>query len=252
MAWENEIASIENYYADLLIIQYRNKPKARATIKLGVDLYLTDGLVFDLQNVLDIDTAVGVQLDLIGKILGCNRNIFGFNIDKKYFSFEKDPSHIDIVADYAALQAYDTTGLADGVIIKVTSDSNYDNETTFYKLTSGAWVYLENSEISYGFSDVNQLSQGLWKNYRNSIGSAYALADSDYRLLLKFKALYNIRRGSWGDLDTLYYKAFGNDVVIVNNKDLTISYTVSLNASLAYKVAEFLGYIQPPLGIGVV
>ena len=103
MAWEDEIESIENYYADLIIIQYRNKPKARATIKLGADLYLVDGLVFDLQNVLDIDIAQGTQLDLIGKILGCSRNIFGFNIDKKYFSFEKDLPHIDTVADNAFL-----------------------------------------------------------------------------------------------------------------------------------------------------
>lgn len=195
MAWENEIESIEDYYADLLIIQYRNKLKARATIKLGVNLYLADGLVFDLQNVLDIDTAQGAQLDLIGKILGCDRNIFGFNINKKYFTFEK-------------------TG-------------------------------------AYGYSDVNALSEGLWKNYRNSTASAYALGDSDYRLLLKFKALYNLRRGSWGDLDRLYYKAFGEDVVIVNNKNLTVSYTVSANASLAFQAANFLGYIQPPLGIGV-
>lgn len=200
MAWEEEKASIENYYADLLIIQYRNKPKARATIKLGVDLYLTDGLVFDLQNVLDINTAFGAQLDLIGKILGCNRNIFGFNINKKYFTFEKTSAY-------------------------------------------GYSYYDSNHE--------NQLSKGLWKNYRNSTASAYGLEDKDYRLLLKFKALYNLRRGSWGDLDRLYYKAFGNDVVIVNNKDLTISYTVSGNASIAFQAANYLGYIQPPLGIGV-
>ena len=199
MAWDTEIESIENYYANLLIIQYRNKTKARATIKLGVDLYLGDGIVFDLQNVLDIDTAKGQQLDLIGKILGCNRNIFGYNVDKKYFSFEKDPPYIDTVADYAALQAYDTTGLSDGDIIKVLEDSNYDDATTLYKWDSdnSAWVYVEDSEVSYGYSYYdnnhdNQLSEGLWKSYRNSIGSAYALSDSDYRLLLKFKALYNL------------------------------------------------------------
>lgn len=254
MAWESEIASIENYYANLLIIQYRNKPKARATIKLGVDLYIGDGIVFDLQNVLDIDTAGYAQLDLIGKILGCSRNIFGFNIDKKYFSFEKDPPYIDTVADYAALLAYDTTGLADGDVIKVEQDSNYGNATTLYQWDSdnSAWVYLENSEISYGFSDVNQLSEGLWKSYQNSTGSAFALSNEDYRKLLKFKALYNLRRGSWGDLDTLYYKAFGDEVTIVNNYNGTISYNVSPDASIAYQVANFLGYIQPPMGVGVV
>lgn len=205
MAWEEEIASVENYYADLIIIQYRNKPKARATIQLGVDLYLADGLVFDLQNVLNIDEAKGAQLDLIGKILGCNRNIFGFNLNRKFFSFEK-----------------------------------------------------EDPEISYGYSyedkNTHEIveSEGFWKTYKNSIGSAFALLDDDYRLLLKFKALYNLRRGSWGDMDRMYYRAFGNDVEIVNNLNATISYNVSENASLAFRAAEFLGYIKPPLGIGIV
>lgn len=199
MTWEDEIASVENYYADLIIIQYRNKPKARATIKLGANLYLADGLVFDLQNVLDIDTAQGAQLDLIGKILGCNRNIFGFNLNKKYFSFEKEPP-----------------------------------------------------EISYGYSDKNALSEGLWKSYRNSIGSAFALFDDDYRKLLKFKALYNLRRASWGDMDEMYYRAFGNEVEMINNLDATVSYNIDANASVAFQVADFLGYIKPPLGIGIV
>lgn len=252
MAWENEIASIENYYADLIIIQYRNKPKARATIKLGVDLYLADGLAFDLQNVLDIDTAVGAQLDIIGKILGCNRNIFGFNIDKKYFSFEKNPPYIDTVADYTALLAYDTTDVNTDDIILVEEDTNHDDKATLYQWDGAAWQYVEDSQISYGFSDKNALSEGYWKNYRNSIASAFALGDSDYRLLLKFKAIYNLRRGSWGDMDEMYYRAFGNDVEMINNLDATVSYNVDANASLAFQVANFLGYIQPPLGIGIV
>ena len=53
-------------------------------------------------------------------------------------------------------------------------------------------------------------------------------------------------------MDRMYYKAFGNDVEIVNNFDATISYNISENASLAFQVAEFLGYIKPPLGIGIV
>lgn len=252
MAWEDEIASVENYYADLIIIQYRNKPKARATVKLGADLYLADGLVFDLQNVLNIDTAIGVQLDLIGKILGCNRNIFGLNIDKKYFSFEKDLSHIDTVADYAALLAYDTTDISVDDVILVESDTNHNNKATLYKWDGAAWNYVEDSRISYGYSDKNTLSVGLWKSYRNSIGSAFTLLDSDYRPLLKFKALYNLRKGSWAEMDEIYYRVFGNDLEIINNFDATISYNVSPDISLAYQVANYLGWIKPPLGIGIV
>lgn len=193
MTYELEVANVENYYANLLILQYRNKPKARATIKLGTDIYLGDGLVFELNDILDIDKAVGAQLDLIGKILGVNRNVYGFSLDTKYFSFEKTNA--------------------------------------------------------YGFSDKNELSEGFWKNYRNSVASAYALQDSEYITLLKFKAVYNLRRGSIGELDSLYFNLFGNDIELVNNQDLTVTYKVKSNISVGLQAAIYLGYFKPPMGI---
>lgn len=84
------IDDVKKYYADLLILQYRNKPKARATVELGVDLYLADGLLLQFENILDIDTAVGAQLDIIGKILGCPRAVPGINIQTKFFTFHVD------------------------------------------------------------------------------------------------------------------------------------------------------------------
>ena len=84
------IDDVKEYYADLLILQYRNKPKARATIKMGVDIYTGDGLLLQLADALNIDTAVGAQLDIIGKILGCPRDIPGINNQTKYFTFHVD------------------------------------------------------------------------------------------------------------------------------------------------------------------
>ncbi|MBQ1988396.1 MAG: DUF2612 domain-containing protein [Clostridia bacterium] len=193
MAYELEVSNVEEYYANLLILQYRNKPKARATVKLGADIYLGDGLVFELNDILNIDIAVGKQLDLIGQILGCNRSIPGFAPDTEFFSFEK--------------------------------------------------------ENAYGYSDKNALSKGYWKSYFNSTGSAYDLQDSDYRNLLKFKAAYNLKRGSMGELDAIYYTFFGDNLAMTNNKDLTVTYTADSSLSVALQAAIFLDYIKPPMGI---
>lgn len=192
MAYELEVENVKEYYANLLILQYRNKQKARDTIKLGAGIYLGDGLLFELNDILNIDTAQGAQLDLIGKILGCPRNIYGFNPDVNYFSFEKTDA--------------------------------------------------------YGYSDKDELSEGYWKNYFNSTGSAYALSDSNYRQLLKFKALYNLMQGSMADMDLVLYIAFGNDIEIVNNKDLTITYKIN-NLTTAINAAYALGYLKAPMGI---
>lgn len=194
MAYETEIANIENYYADLLILQYRNKPKARATVKMLVDICMGDGLVFELNDCLNIDTAVGKQLDLIGQILGCNRNIYGLNPDINFFSFEKTNA--------------------------------------------------------YGFSDKNALSEGDWKTFSNSTGSAYGLSDGDYRQLLKFKAAINVMRGSMKGMDEALYQIFGDNVTIQNNQDLSITYVIE-QQTLVTQAAELLGYFKAPPGVTI-
>lgn len=75
-------------YLGLLIKQYYYKPKASAEIML----YASEGSnIFDLFNAvipsLDIDYAVGNQLDIIGKLVGINRTV-PFALARKFFGFE--------------------------------------------------------------------------------------------------------------------------------------------------------------------
>ena len=154
--YEQDVSDVEEYYANLLILQYRNKPKARATIKLGANLYLGDGVIFQLQDVLDIDNAQGVQLDLIGKIVGAPRNVPNLGM----------------------------------------------------------------------------------------------LEDEDYRILLKFKILYNSMRASNKDMDEALYSLFGGEVILSNNQDLTINYIVAESLGTPLKAALLLGYLTSPIGIG--
>ena len=67
------VEQIVNYYVNLLIIQYHNRPKAQATIALLVNEFLCNAILLDIQDGYDIDTAVGVQLDVIGKYVGIDR-----------------------------------------------------------------------------------------------------------------------------------------------------------------------------------
>ena len=244
MAYETEVENVKEYYADLLILQYRGKPKARATIKLGAELYLCDGLVFELNDCLNIDTATGEQLNLIGKILGCSRTIPGMVSDDIYFSFENKikftvPTHADLPA----------SATTDDVA-RVIADETHAGVTTYYQWENGACQYNATNPIDvFGYSDVNGASQGLFKSYWNATGSIYSLQDSEYRALLKFKALYNLRRGSWGEMNDLYYRCFGTDLKMVNNKDLSVTYQVATHLTIPLRAAIYLNYIQPPLGI---
>jgi hypothetical protein len=61
------------YYRSLLIIQYNDKPKAIATIEALAEVGIMNLLPLDLYSAFDLDTAVGDQLDIIGKYVGVSR-----------------------------------------------------------------------------------------------------------------------------------------------------------------------------------
>lgn len=67
--------NLQEYYADLLILQYKTLPKARETIKALVKEAVADGILLDVINGFNLDSAVGVQLDTLGKYIGLNRQV---------------------------------------------------------------------------------------------------------------------------------------------------------------------------------
>jgi hypothetical protein len=80
------IDNISTYYADLLLAQYRDQTRARATIRLLAKQALADMITDQVNAAFDIDTAVGTQLDIIGKYVGLSRMV-GDPIAQPYFDF---------------------------------------------------------------------------------------------------------------------------------------------------------------------
>lgn len=68
-----------NYYANLLILQYRQKTNAYATIQALVTPVIMDQLPLAVQNAFSIDAAIGVQLDVLGDYVGVTRSGNGIN-----------------------------------------------------------------------------------------------------------------------------------------------------------------------------
>ena len=78
---------MSSQYSDLLIYQYANKPKAKATIDayLGECDKIIDNLN-DLMNQWDIDQARGYSLDIIGRRIGVSRTLPAF-VSKGYLGY---------------------------------------------------------------------------------------------------------------------------------------------------------------------
>lgn len=72
-----DLDNMIEYYKDLLLYQYINASRARATIGLLVTQALVDDLPIEMQDSFDVDTAIGPQLDIIGEYVGLSRLYLG-------------------------------------------------------------------------------------------------------------------------------------------------------------------------------
>lgn len=97
--------TLKEFYEQLLIIQYYNKPKARAEIGLEATRWQAiKDFIERLKESFVLDNATDDRLDKIGKIVGVNRIVpfvvekefFGFsiNINASGFASKADPSRI--------------------------------------------------------------------------------------------------------------------------------------------------------------
>lgn len=75
-----------NQYVRLLVVQYSDKPKAQGLVALFAKQMLADDLATALLNAFNLSTAVGPQLDILGKYIGLLRNI-GLPAFPPFFSF---------------------------------------------------------------------------------------------------------------------------------------------------------------------
>lgn len=74
-------------YTSLIIAQYATKPRAKATIQaLADDMKRSFDGALSVPDMLDIDTAGGVNLNIIGKIVGQDRVLTGA-VAREFFAF---------------------------------------------------------------------------------------------------------------------------------------------------------------------
>lgn len=82
-----DLQAIIDAYVKLLIVQYNDKPRAQATIALLSKQLLANGIYWDVQEAYDIETAVGKQLDVLGKYIGVDRYFVGSVFPDDAFAF---------------------------------------------------------------------------------------------------------------------------------------------------------------------
>lgn len=81
-----DFGSFVDYYVNLLIIQYFNRPRARLHVGVLVQESVASEIVGQVRDAFDLETAVGKQLDILAKYRGASRTVFGIDLSHAYFS----------------------------------------------------------------------------------------------------------------------------------------------------------------------
>lgn len=225
-----DITSLIQYYANLLIVQYHNKPKAKAEMSLLAQTALADGVYFDVQNAYNIisnfltwdggeawdsggtwdqsvGVAVGKQLDVIGKYVG---------VDRFYSELTLD--------DYFSFITYDEV------------DSPPDSPPRF------------------GFSDYTTFDDYEYNGtlvYDDIITHENSLFDSDFLTLIQLAIIQNNSNYSHASIDTEMYNFFGLDIRPESSGGMEMTYFVSANITPLVEAIIAKKLFPKPMGVGL-
>ena len=150
----NQMQKFIDYYVNLLIIQYHNKPKAQATIRAFLrPLAEVFQLYKDLENAFNIETAEGVQLDIVAKYFGVKRTYNNIVFDRLYHNYQ----YINGYVDGLSFQTIKNQGDGGTWTLETANRSYYDlSDKELRLLIKLRIIGLNNETLTYAFF-YNQL-----------------------------------------------------------------------------------------------
>lgn len=151
MDYEKTLLDLQEYFANLIILQYRYAPENRALIKNLVNLIFANNLALKIrEETVDVEKSVGAQLDVVGRWVGVDRYYGGELWDHPYTSF---------------------------LYYKTLQDSSYN------QYQGGFSTYLNFDDKNGGF-----LTYKTWQDVRSKINE---MGDEYFRALIKVKIIKN-------------------------------------------------------------
>ena len=137
------------YYTNLLIIQYRSKQKAPEQIAATLDKIIIFELLRQIENGYDVETAVGVQQDVLGKYLGVDRTITGTTFSRDYF-WLLDYTDIPPISGREGFIEYTTDPVPDVQVRRYEESSQ-----SLYDLTDEEFREIQKLAILYNSSNFS-------------------------------------------------------------------------------------------------
>jgi len=105
-----------------------------------------------------------------------------------------------------------------------------------------------------GFIDSSdpEINDGsVWYKTVYAGESFHTLTDYQYRTMMMLKIVLNNSDNTLKSIDETLFQFFGSDLVLWDNKDMTLSYAINPAAQSTITLAYQLGLIPKPQGVGI-
>lgn len=165
MDYLKTLQNIEEYYTNLLIVQYHNKPKARKTIKLMARLLWANMVLLQIRDAFDWKTATGMQLDIIGKWVGVDRfykgQLFDFHPWFALIDWNSEPDNLQ--GGFSTFENFETLegGFLDYENILPTQNRLND---TAYRLMIGLKIIKNNISAT-----CKNIDDAIWNYFEGRV-----------------------------------------------------------------------------------
>ena len=172
MNYEQILVDLQEYFSNLIILQYRYAPENRALIKNLVNLIFANNLALKIRDLtVDVENSIGTQLDIVGKWVGIDRYYGGDLWDRPYLSFPY----------YSTIQ-----------------NNSYD------QYQGGFSTYSNFADNDGGF-----LMYKAWQDVRTKVN---AMGDEYFRILIKLKIIKNSINHTCKNIDNAIWEWSGGKV----------------------------------------
>lgn len=249
------LSEITNYYINLLIVQYHNKPKARATVELIANLIWMNMIIFQIRDAFDWRSAVGKQLDIIADWVGLNRFYDGkWIFTRPWFSLiDWDSTPNNLQGGFSTFSNFEELkgGILDYDEINPSQNSLSDDDFrlliglkiiknsinfTAKNIDDAIWSYFGNTYYSN-----ESIFEGTVlytdKHYANAYGTVKSfssnhivIADSNNPSIVLYDGYYNLKSGTNSfvyNLGKVYTKWNGKKIEYWHDPELSVMMQVA-------------------------
>ena len=208
MDYVQALQDLQDYFASLIILQYRNSYQNKALIQKLVSLIFANNLALQIRDLtVDVEKSIGAQLDVVGKWVGIDRYYNAIDLWEQYY----------------------------------TSLVNYENiADDDYEQWQGGFSTFEN----FSQNDGGFLTWETWQDTRTKVNT---IGDDYFRSLIKLKTIKNSINHTCKNIDNAIWE-WSNGQVYTTWGTMEITYHYPSSYSNLMTLAVYKNVLPVPTG----